>query len=71
MLQETRPHRPTTDLRAWREVLGLRLEDLAERTGFAISYLSRIETGERRLTLPIAAKLLDALRQGARSGDAR
>ncbi len=70
MFQEIRPHRQT-EIRAWREALGLRLEDLAERTGFAVSYLSRIETGERRLTLPVAAKLLDALRQGAAPGNAR
>ena len=66
MLQDIRSHQPS-DLQSMREALGLRLEDLAERTGFSISYLSRIETGQRRLTLPVAAKLLEALRQGIAS----
>ena len=55
--------RVQSDLRAFREALGLSLEDLAARTSFSVAYLSRLERGERRLTLSVAARILAAMRQ--------
>ena len=54
-----------TELRTLREALGLRLQDLSDRTGYDLSYLAKLETGARPLTLSVAAKLLEALRQGS------
>jgi transcriptional regulator with XRE-family HTH domain len=51
-------------------MLGLRLEDLARKTGYDISYLSRLEKGERRLTLSVAARLLEAFQSRGRGGAA-
>jgi transcriptional regulator with XRE-family HTH domain len=36
-------------LREWRERRGLRLEEVADLLGVSVSYLSRLERGERRL----------------------
>lgn len=52
-----------TELRQLRKAKRLTLEQLAERTGISVSMLSRMETGERGITLehvPVLASALNA-----------
>jgi transcriptional regulator with XRE-family HTH domain len=51
-----------TRLRALREEQGLSLRDLASRSGLAVSFLSKIESGKASPTITSLVKLLDALR---------
>jgi len=43
-------------LRAKREELGLRQEDMAQKLGISKSYYCMLENGERRLSLELARK---------------
>ena len=52
-----------SELRSLREALGLTLDDVSVRSGYSPAYLSRLESGERALTLSVAAKLLEVYRQ--------
>lgn len=50
-------------LHAVRKLLRLTLADLQAKSGVHASTISRIERGQRHLSLPIAARLLRALDQ--------
>lgn len=50
------------NLRLLRRIRGLTLEDLSEKAGISVSYLSRIESGNRRITDAILIKLAALLR---------
>lgn len=47
--------------RAARVLLGLTLDDIAERTGLSVSLISRVETGRRTITPAVAERLARAL----------
>jgi transcriptional regulator with XRE-family HTH domain len=51
-----------TRLRALREEQGLSLRELASRSGLAVSFLSKIESGKASPTIMSLVKLLEALR---------
>jgi len=48
-------------LRDLRELRGLTLEDLAQKTGYCRSYMHYIENGKRRLSLDLADRLANIL----------
>lgn len=48
-------------LRLLRRIRGLTLEDLSEKAGISVSYLSRIESGNRRVTESLLFKLSELL----------
>lgn len=48
-------------IREWRERRGFSQEELAEKSGFSYSYLSRMERGERNVSLKTLAKIAPAL----------
>ncbi|MCP5322547.1 MAG: helix-turn-helix domain-containing protein [Candidatus Paracaedibacteraceae bacterium] len=49
------------NLRLLRRIRGLTLEELSEQVGISVSYLSRIESGNRRVTEPLLFKLSELL----------
>lgn len=49
------------NLRLLRRIRGLTLEELSEKVGISVSYLSRIESGNRRVTEPLLFKLSELL----------
>lgn len=49
------------NLRLLRRIRGLTLEELSAQVGISVSYLSRIESGNRRVTGPLLMKLSEAL----------
>lgn len=49
------------NLRLLRRIRGLTLEELSEQVGISVSYLSRIESGNRRVTEPLLLKLSELL----------
>jgi transcriptional regulator with XRE-family HTH domain len=49
------------NLRLLRRIRGLTLEELSEQVGISVSYLSRIESGNRRVTEPLLFKLCELL----------
>lgn len=48
-------------LKTVRSAKDLSLESVAERSGISISYLSRIERDQRQATMPLVAKIAEAL----------
>ena len=48
-------------LKLVRSAKDLSLEIVAERSGISVSYLSRIERDERQATMPLVAKIAEAL----------
>lgn len=48
-------------LKLVRSAKDLSLENVAERSGISVSYLSRIERDERQATMPLVAKIAEAL----------
>jgi transcriptional regulator with XRE-family HTH domain len=53
-------HPRNSQIRSWRETLGYSLNDFAARADVTPSFLSRLERGERCLTLGVAARILRA-----------
>lgn len=49
------------NLRLLRRIRGLTLEELSDQVGISVSYLSRIESGNRRVTEPLLFKLCELL----------
>jgi transcriptional regulator with XRE-family HTH domain len=54
-------HREYLILRSLREQLNLRQEELAERTGIKQPTISKLENGDRRLTLETLSNIIAAL----------
>lgn len=48
-------------IREWREARRITLEELSERSGISVSYLSRMESGHRNVSLKNLAKIAEAL----------
>ncbi len=53
-------------IREWRDRRGMTLEQLAEQAGISVSYLSRMESGDRNVSLKNVGKLTGPLRVRAR-----
>ena len=58
---EPQPSAQAFRLQALRNVAGIPLRELADESGFSISFLSQIENGHRRLTPEVRQKLFSAL----------
>ena len=55
IINDTRP------IRAFREYRGLTLQELSDRTGLAISYISEIERGRKSGSIAAIARIASAL----------
>ncbi|HTD04572.1 XRE family transcriptional regulator [Undibacterium sp.] len=60
-LSDTRSSQPSETIRQFRNKLGLTLHDLSERTGLAVSTLSKLEMGKASLSYDKLVKISDGL----------